>query len=277
MGPVTRLRRWIQGLRESYREWQQARQRRREAGVKPAERVRDGFTGDFLEVVEICDGEAGDRLLNGSPLSEYNVNRKLNCASDWVVECRYPDSGETYAYPASRLRKSKITRGKIVRDRFDGETLKIRNVRDKVASEVEVDGTPLPEVGLNQKLDCSRDWVADCTYYGSSERYAFPFSRLVPQKYPTRPEPWKEKVINTRECYSCEDGVSEQEDNAACGMCRERIKQCDGYECQQKDCSSTSNLQVHHLYYEPNLEGLIPDEYLITLCRSCHKERHGIS
>jgi hypothetical protein len=276
MNPVTRLRRWIDDLRESYREWQAKRRRHREAGVTPGERVRDGFTGNFLRVVEIRNEKAEERILNGSPLSEYGDNRKLDCAGDWVVECRYPVSDETYDFPASRLRKSRIKRGRIVRDKFDGETLKIRNVRNIVASELEDEGTPLPEMGLNQKLDCSRDWVADCTYYGSSERYAFPLSRLVPQKYPTRPESWKERVINTRECYSCEDGIKKQESNAACQECRERIKRRDGYECQQKGCSATSNLQVHHLYYQPNLDGLIPDEYLITLCRNCHKERHGI-
>lgn len=276
MNPFAQFKRWLRDVRESYREWQEERRRRREAGVRPGEHVRDGFTGDFLQVVEICDERAGKRTVNGSPLAEYDMNGQLDCENDWVVECRYPTEKATYAFPSSRLWECQIKRGEIVRDRFDGETLKVRNIRNEIADEVEVDGAPLPVLGVNQKLNCSRDWVADCTYYGSSHRYAFPFSRLVPQKYPTRPESWKEKVINTRECYSCEDGVKEQKDNSACRSCRERIKRRDRYECQQKDCSSTSNLQVHHLYYRPNMDGLIPDHHLITLCRDCHKERHGI-
>jgi len=276
MNPFARFRQWIRDVRESYREWEEERRRRREAGVSPGDRVRDGFTGDFLQVVEICDKRARERTVKGSPLAEYDVNSQLNCANDWVVECRYPARNETYAFPASRLWECQIERGRIVRDRFDGETLKVRNVRNVVAGEVVVDGTPLPQYELNQKLDCSRDWVADCTYYRSSSRFAFPFSRLVPEKYPTRPESWKEEIINTRECYSCEDGTKERTDNSACRSCRNRIKNRDGYQCQQEDCSATSNLQVHHLYYRPNMDGLIPDHHLITLCRDCHRERHGI-
>lgn len=45
-------------------------------------------------------------------------------------------------------------------------------------------------------------------------------------------------------------------------------------------CKSTSNLQVHHLYYEKDSNGKwknpwnYPDDAFVVLCSKCHKEIH---
>jgi hypothetical protein len=276
MNPLNYVSNFVSSIAGAYREWVQKQRRIREAGVRPGQKVQDGLTGDFLQVSQIRDEKARERMIEDVPLNVHEANDKLDCASDWTVECIDSTGEHSYIFPASRLKKLKIKRGKIVRDRFTGETLKVRRIRYEVAQNVLVDGTPLVDVGLNNKLDCGDDWIAECTYYGSKERHQFPFSRLAPERIPTRPESWKEEIINTQDCYSCKEGVKDSERNAACQNCRDRIKQRDEYECQQEGCSSTSKLHVHHLYYEPNMTGLIPDQNLITLCESCHADRHGI-
>lgn len=59
---------------------------------------------------------------------------------------------------------------------------------------------------------------------------------------------------------------------------REEIMRRDWYMCTK--CMSTKNLQVHHKKYQP---GKMAWEYegwfaldLVTLCRKCHCEEHGI-
>ena len=43
-------------------------------------------------------------------------------------------------------------------------------------------------------------------------------------------------------------------------------------------CGTTKYLQVHHKkYIENKMAWEVPDDYLITLCRDCHKKAHGIS
>jgi hypothetical protein len=52
--------------------------------------------------------------------------------------------------------------------------------------------------------------------------------------------------------------------------CRLHIFERDKFTCRK--CTDTlSNLQVHHIYYKPNLMPWeYPDEALITLCDVCH-------
>lgn len=56
---------------------------------------------------------------------------------------------------------------------------------------------------------------------------------------------------------------------------RDRILYRDNHTCQQ--CGSQTRLQVHHLTYEHHGEEHLYPEDLITLCRSCHEEVHGLS
>jgi len=48
-------------------------------------------------------------MIDGIPLSEYDVNRTLSCSDDWVVDCTYHFSGndKTYQFPLSRLAPEK--------------------------------------------------------------------------------------------------------------------------------------------------------------------------
>lgn len=55
---------------------------------------------------------------------------------------------------------------------------------------------------------------------------------------------------------------------------RDRIKKRDGYECTK--CNSTKYLHVHHTYYlRDRMPWQVPDDCLITLCKSCHKKEHA--
>lgn len=277
--PLSRIRKWIQSQIQAYREerrrHRKKRRRRREAGVRPQQRVRDSHTDSVVRVVRVSEHRAGDYLVEGTPITQLDENQRVS-PDDRVVECKFSRDSQTQPIPSSRLRPLRITRGDIVRDRFTGDTLKVRGISDSVASDIDVNGYPLHQYGVNEKLDCATDWVINCTYRYGDKVHSFPLSRLAPERYPVRPEEWKEKVINTRECFSCSDGIKESESHAACQTCRHRIKSRDNYTCQQTGCEVTDSLQVHHLYYEPNSFGLIPDRLLITLCPDCHKERHGI-
>ena len=59
---------------------------------------------------------------------------------------------------------------------------------------------------------------------------------------------------------------------------RQKILERDGYICRY--CSSTVGLQVHHKYYSVYPNGVraypwnYPDDALITLCDSCHRNVH---
>ena len=54
---------------------------------------------------------------------------------------------------------------------------------------------------------------------------------------------------------------------------RERILERDGHTCQF--CGSTDKqLQVHHFNYDAPTPWDVPDKYLITLCKDCHKNYH---
>lgn len=55
---------------------------------------------------------------------------------------------------------------------------------------------------------------------------------------------------------------------------RKKILDRDGHKCQ--NCKSEISLEVHHSYYDYKLAWDCPDECLITLCRSCHKNVHEI-
>lgn len=56
---------------------------------------------------------------------------------------------------------------------------------------------------------------------------------------------------------------------------RDWILARDDHTCQH--CGSTTRLQVHHLTYEHHGEEHLHPEDLLTLCRSCHEEVHGLS
>lgn len=273
--PLSRIRRWIQSQIQAYRKWQRKRHRQRETGVRPQQIVRDSYTDGVVQVVQVCEQRAGDYLVDGTPVSKLNQSQQVS-PDDRIVECRHSGNDEIEPFPSSHLRPLRIERGDIVRDRFTGDTLKIRGMTDTVASEIEINGHPLHQYGVNKKLDCASDWVIECTYQYGDKTHSFPLSRLAPARYPTRPEEWKERVRNTKKCFSCPDGIKESESHAACRACRHRIKSRDDYTCQQTGCEVTSGLHVHHLYYEPNVFGEIPDRLLITLCGDCHKDRHGI-
>lgn len=55
---------------------------------------------------------------------------------------------------------------------------------------------------------------------------------------------------------------------------RERIIERDKGEC--KDCGSQEFLQVHHCIYADSDPWGTPDEFLITVCDSCHENRHAL-
>lgn len=50
-----------------------------------------------------------------------------------------------------------------------------------------------------------------------------------------------------------------------------RVKARDGFSCRL--CGQCKNIEAHHTSYKNNLFD-VPDEDIITLCRSCHKELH---
>ena len=52
---------------------------------------------------------------------------------------------------------------------------------------------------------------------------------------------------------------------------RDRVLKRDGWKCQ--DCSSSQDLQVHHLTKRSKL-GDDALNNLITLCAACHRQRH---
>lgn len=55
----------------------------------------------------------------------------------------------------------------------------------------------------------------------------------------------------------------------------EQVKQRDGYKCQI--CGKNYILNAHHVLYEPDLLAWeYPDNYLITLCDTCHLYEHSI-
>jgi hypothetical protein len=281
MGILDSIAGWIQDVREARRERKRARLRRREAGVRPSDKVRDGLTGRLLRVVRVRDSRANEYIIDGVSLPDYGRNSTLDCDTDIVVECRPPNSGNTYAYPASRIVPLDITAREYARDRFTGDVLMVKGIHETVAAERSLNGTPLAEYGINQRLECADDWVIECTYYYSrqSRTYEFPVSRLAPGKYPTASKKWKEEVINSKTCYSCNDGRKRRERQSACRSCRGRIFQRDGRVCQQKGCDVTDSreLSIHHLWYRPNpVTGAIPDRHLIVLCNDHHRERHGI-
>lgn len=54
---------------------------------------------------------------------------------------------------------------------------------------------------------------------------------------------------------------------------RKRIKKRDKYKCVK--CNCKDNLHVHHTYYLPNkMPWAVPDDCLITLCKTCHEKEH---
>lgn len=55
---------------------------------------------------------------------------------------------------------------------------------------------------------------------------------------------------------------------------RERILKRDDHRCQR--CGATDNLQVHHFNYDAPTPWDVPDQYLMTLCKDCHKDYHII-
>lgn len=55
---------------------------------------------------------------------------------------------------------------------------------------------------------------------------------------------------------------------------RDEILDRDDHKCQV--CKSVTSLEVHHTHYENKPAWDYPNESLITLCRSCHKEAHKI-
>ena len=53
---------------------------------------------------------------------------------------------------------------------------------------------------------------------------------------------------------------------------RQRVKKIDKYKCQMPACSSTKQLQVHHIRKWSSASSLRYDvDNGITLCKSCHK------
>lgn len=279
MGIVDSITGWLHDVREAHRERQRARRRRREAGVRPGQKVRDGVGDDLLRVVNISDTRSHEYTVNGTALPDYGKNTTLDFETDVVVECQRPGSDDVTAYPASRIVPLEITIGEYARDRFTGDVLTVNRIRDTVAGEWFIDGTPLSEYGVNQNLECADDWVVECVYHYSrgSRTYDFPISRLAPGKYPTAAEEWKNKVVDSKKCYSCGNGWKHREQQSACKSCRGRIFARDDRVCQQKGCDATDNLVIHHLWYRPNpVTETIPDRYLIVLCDDHHRARHGI-
>lgn len=271
----------IRDLRESYRERKRSRRRRREAGVRPGQKVRDGLTGTLLSVEAIAEKRTDEYCINGTTLADYDRNSALDCETAPVVECRQPETGDKLAYPSIRLVPLEIEPGNHARDRFTGDVLTVEQIQDTLAGECSVENVQLSEYGTNTKLSCAGDWVVDCSYHYSqrNDTYRFPLSRLAPGKYATQEEDWKERVRNSKQCFSCEDGRKYRERQSACRSCRGRIFERDGRTCQQKGCepSDTDDLVVHHLWYRPNpVTGTIPDRHLIVLCNEHHRARHGI-
>lgn len=55
---------------------------------------------------------------------------------------------------------------------------------------------------------------------------------------------------------------------------RQRVIDRDRGEC--RDCGVREGLEVHHCVYIGENPWDTPDEYLVTLCEPCHKERHEL-
>src|SRR5205823_11567049 len=55
---------------------------------------------------------------------------------------------------------------------------------------------------------------------------------------------------------------------------RRRVLIRDGKQCVL--CGSTDELQAHHETYREKFRDSLPDD-LVTLCRECHEEQHGLS
>ena len=54
---------------------------------------------------------------------------------------------------------------------------------------------------------------------------------------------------------------------------RDYIKKRDNYCCT--NCNSKKELQVHHTYYiKGKMPWEVPDDCLVTLCRTCHEREH---
>lgn len=292
MGIFDSITKWVRDVREARqerkrarrrrrRERERARQRRREAGVRPGDKVRDGLTDQLLRVVNINEQRANEYTVDGTPLPEYGQNTAIDCDSDVVVEYRPTTTDDILAYPASRLIALEISVNDYARDRFTGDVVTVKRIRDTVAINWTIDGAPLSEYDDNRKLSCGGDWVVDCAYHysGNSNTYQFPLSRLVPGKYATKETKWKDRVRNSKTCFSCRNERKSSERQSACHTCRSRIFGRDGRTCQQKGCdvTSTDELVIHHLWYQPNpVTGTIPDRYLIILCDAHHRQRHGI-
>lgn len=67
---------------------------------------------------------------------------------------------------------------------------------------------------------------------------------------------------------------SEQLKTPAWQKKRLEVLQRDGFQCQ--NCGDTeSELNVHHIYYDPELKAWeYPDEAYMTLCKTCHIRWH---
>jgi hypothetical protein len=200
--PFSRLRQWIHSQIQAYRERKKTRHRRQEAGASPRQIVRDSYTDNVVRVVRVCEQRIEDYSTDGATNNKFTQRQSID-PDDWIVECRHSGSNETELLPSSHLRPLRINRGDIVRDRFTGDTLKVRGITDTVASDAEVNGHSLHQYGVNEKLDCASDWVVNCTYQYGDKIHSFPLSRLAPARIPTRPKKWKEQIRNTTECFSC--------------------------------------------------------------------------
>lgn len=56
---------------------------------------------------------------------------------------------------------------------------------------------------------------------------------------------------------------------------RNEILERDNYACQR--CGATSHLNVHHVAYKKGMLAWdYPNENLVTLCKNCHENEHGI-
>lgn len=55
---------------------------------------------------------------------------------------------------------------------------------------------------------------------------------------------------------------------------RERIIERDKHSCV--DCGSKEHLQVHHCIYQRKEPWETSDEFLVTVCDSCHENRHAL-
>lgn len=57
---------------------------------------------------------------------------------------------------------------------------------------------------------------------------------------------------------------------------KERVLQRDRHRCQNPECGSLENLEVHHVSYAHVGDEMKHLSDLITLCHDCHREVHGL-